>query len=170
MAKWLVLRFKKDTELNLGDLQTAIRIVQYLADAEPINLYFRAEFLALVSKWLHMYYECDNDLPTLDSAINACHHALCLQLQCDNLHSSICAELGKMLLMRGMKIENMAEFYDVIVPLETSLEKPSLDQYIRALVLNSLSVSSVYSSQWSGKYEDLDRAIDYIVARMRTES
>lgn len=111
MAKWLVIRFERDTEFNLGDLKTAIRIVQYLAGAELIDPYSRAELLALVSKWLYLHYECDNDLQTLGNDINACHHALCLPFQCDNMHSRICAELGKMLLMRGMETENTAELH-----------------------------------------------------------
>ncbi|KAI3010236.1 hypothetical protein CBS147345_6564 [Aspergillus niger] len=68
MARWLVLRFEKDEQLYLGDLKSAINMVDALLSAGVPHPFSPAQLLVQVGEWTHKLYDCDQDLGTLEAS------------------------------------------------------------------------------------------------------
>ncbi|SPB51509.1 Aminotransferase class I and II family protein [Aspergillus niger] len=162
MARWLVLRFEKDEQLYLGDLKSAINMVDALLSAGVPHPFSPAQLLVQVGEWTHKLYDCDQDLGTLDKSIETYRHALRLSLGKAELRIRICLELADALLVRAVKTANPAGFVEPTTTLAGLLEEPSLGDFNRSTVLSSLAVSVLTYFQLSGDVRDLIRSIGYM--------
>ncbi|KAI3011192.1 hypothetical protein CBS147346_1393 [Aspergillus niger] len=162
MARWLIVRFEKDKQLYLGDLKSAINMVDALLSAGVPHPFSRAELLAQFGEWTYKLYGCDQDLGTLNKSIDAYRHASCLAFDDAKMRLKICMELANALLVRATNTANPAGLMEPTTILTGLLDDPSLDDSNRFAVLNNLAIFASVYFHTSGDIHDLSRSIGYI--------
>ncbi|KAJ5328560.1 CHAT domain-containing protein [Penicillium brevicompactum] len=163
LANLLDERFDKNTNLDFGDLRLAMEITDpllpHLENFDPAS---GARLLMQRSKWLELLHRNDEDPTTLDNAIDACHQALCLPLDSDELLYEIRENLARMLLTRGRIAKSLPDLNEAKAILEALLETPAGDSSDHCIVFGNLATCAGRTFTISKNHEELGHAIDHI--------